>query len=370
MEHPIPQNVTSFQFKLVGDMTLKQFIYLCTGVSIAYLAFVFLLPRSAILAWPIILIATLLGVAFAFLPIADRPLDHWLGAFLQAIYSPTQRVWKKQQKPYTEYPYFKKRFTIYLSQLPQVLLPVNAIPTQQVMPITQTQTVAAPSQATINMQSQPQQQLSSPPIEQKTAPLPTEEELAKTVDLARQAQSLQLEIIETEKQLEEFKRSVPQAGASSEVYTQQINSVLDQIQKLVNEASEIKGKLAQTVHQPETSPTKVKVSIVTPPKPKASQVTLTTFPNVINGVIVDLQNNYLPGVVVVIYDKQGLPVRALKTNKLGQFSGSTPLPNGIYTVQMEKDDFVFDVIQIELEGSILPPILITGKTIQQQGAHL
>ncbi|EKD47460.1 MAG: hypothetical protein ACD_66C00049G0001, partial [uncultured bacterium] len=26
-QHPVPQNVTGFQFKLIGDITLKQFAY-------------------------------------------------------------------------------------------------------------------------------------------------------------------------------------------------------------------------------------------------------------------------------------------------------------------------------------------------------
>ena len=65
--------------------------------------------------------------------------------------------------------------------------------------------------------------------------------------------------------------------------------------------------------------------------------------------------------MAVIYDKEGLPVRALKTNKLGQFTGSTPLPNGVYTLELEKDNFTFDVLQIELTGQVLPPLLITAK---------
>jgi len=65
--------------------------------------------------------------------------------------------------------------------------------------------------------------------------------------------------------------------------------------------------------------------------------------------------------VVVIYDKEGLPVRALKTNKLGQFTGSTPLPNGTYTIELEKDSFNFDVLQIELTGPVLPPLQIVAK---------
>ena len=65
--------------------------------------------------------------------------------------------------------------------------------------------------------------------------------------------------------------------------------------------------------------------------------------------------------MAVIYDKEGLPVRALKTNKLGQFSGSTPLPNGTYTLELEKDGFTFDVLQIELGGEVVPPLPIMSK---------
>ena len=38
-QHPVPRNVTGFQFKLVGDMTLKQFGYLAGGVVMGYIAF-------------------------------------------------------------------------------------------------------------------------------------------------------------------------------------------------------------------------------------------------------------------------------------------------------------------------------------------
>ncbi|KKR52786.1 MAG: hypothetical protein UT88_C0021G0001, partial [Candidatus Woesebacteria bacterium GW2011_GWD2_40_19] len=30
-QHPIPQNISSYQFRLVGDMTLKQFFQLAGG---------------------------------------------------------------------------------------------------------------------------------------------------------------------------------------------------------------------------------------------------------------------------------------------------------------------------------------------------
>ena len=36
-QHPVPRNISSFEFHLIGDMTLKQFAYLAGGVFIAYL---------------------------------------------------------------------------------------------------------------------------------------------------------------------------------------------------------------------------------------------------------------------------------------------------------------------------------------------
>src|SRR5258708_3434413 len=115
--HPIPQNVTSFQFHLVGDMTLKQFLYLATGAAIAYLTFVFFAHSYPLLAWPIIIISASLGAAFAFIPFASRPLDYWLRAFLRAIYSPTKRVWKKNNKTAKDDALFNSRLNIYLSNL-------------------------------------------------------------------------------------------------------------------------------------------------------------------------------------------------------------------------------------------------------------
>ncbi|EKD84936.1 MAG: hypothetical protein ACD_38C00139G0028, partial [uncultured bacterium] len=114
--HPIPQNVTSFQFKLVGDMTLKQFMYLAGGLGIAYFLFV-LFAHDYPLVWPFIIVIALLGIGFAFLPIESRPLDHWLAAFLKAVYSPTKRVWKKNGQTYKEDPLFGSRLVMFMSAL-------------------------------------------------------------------------------------------------------------------------------------------------------------------------------------------------------------------------------------------------------------
>lgn len=341
MEHPIPQNVTSFEFKLVGDMTLKQFLYLCIGVTIAYLTFIYLLEPTPFIAWPIIIISASLGAAFAFMPIADRPLDYWLMTFIRAIYSPTQRVWTKSGQNYTQYPLFKNRVNIFS--------PVATAPQPQNNPLNPLSPPVQPPPTAM-------------PLPQIPPNLPSEEELAKTVELAKEAQALQVKIIDTQRQLSDIKNTTT-VSTNPQQYSEQVNQVLENFQKLVEDAAEIKAELAKTTHQPAPTQENAKISIVNLPKPTPSPIILTTYPNVINGIITDSENNYVDGAVVVIYDKEGLPVRALKTNKLGQFSGSTPLPNGTYTIQLEKDNLVFDVIQIQLEGTVLPPLTIAAKRV-------
>ncbi len=365
MEHPIPQNVTSFEFKLVGDMTLKQFLYLCIGVGIAYITFITLLSSFPLIAWPIIILSAGAGAAFAFLPIADRPLDYWMVAFFKAIYSPTKRKWLKNNQNFAYYPQFQNRLNIYLNQAQSQTTPTPVSNSPQVTPQptpSPLQNQGLPSLPSIPATAPQAPQLAVPPAPiANENTLPSEDELAKTVELARQAQSLQVKIIETERQLNEVKNN-PAAVNQTPQATEDISQMVEGLQKMVTQASTIKQQLAQTTHQP-TAPirSQVKVNVATAPIPKLNQIVLTTFPNVVNGVVTDSLNNYLDGVVVVIYDKEGLPVRALKTNKLGQFSGATPLPNGTYTIQLEKDTLVFDVLQIELDGRVLAPMLIAAK---------
>lgn len=347
--HPIPQNVTSFQFKLVGDMTLKQFIYLAAGCGVAYGIFVLFALRYPLFAWPGVVLSAGLGAAFAFLPIGSRPLDYWVKAFLKAVYSPTKRVWRKNGHSFKDYSLFASRAVVYSAALNQ-----NSSGSLQAGEL--------PASGT------------EPPEGQKLAvsesgisePLPTQEELQKTVDLARQAQLLQMRIIQAERTISQIKDAAQKPSPVPIDYSQQIVKSLSELQNLVGQANTIKQQI-QAIQEPEVqnhaaaSAPKEKVKIIIQPKPKQKQIALTTFPNVINGIVKNHSGDYLEGVVAVIYDKEGLPVRALKTNKLGQFTGSTPLPNGVYTLEMEKDDYNFDVLQIELNGEVLPPLSITAK---------
>ncbi len=437
--HPIPQNVTNFEFHLVGDMTLKQFGYLAAGLGFAFLIFTTLSTAQPLIAWPIIVISALLGVAFAFLPIQERPLDHWVGAFFRAIFKPTSlRYTSKIINP--EDPLFNRRLTHYLKtyQKTQLLPPLPPLPIDRAAPpgtagvkkkesfmdkFKAGQTNFGPPQHHVNapvaaqvpqpppavpgatpartFEPLPSLQTPQPPARtpqpsapttnptppqseklQATIPLPSQpgivksepksepakpQDLKKTVELAKEAQETQQEIAKIETSLSQIKQQAAQPGVDPKTYIEEFEDLLTQLQKLNEKASSTAQELAKVSNLPSEPLQPVDVAQSKPAEPvKARSIPtlkLTSFPNVINGIVTDSQGNYIEGAIVVAHDKQGLPVRALKSNKLGQFVAATPLPNGEYAIMVEKENLSFDKVGIELKNEILPPILVAAKKI-------
>ena len=91
--HPIPQDITGFQFKLIGDMTINQFAYLAAGIILGWITFI--LPLFILIKLPFVFIFIGLGVAAAFLPIEGRPFDVMIGNYFKALVSPTQYIYQK-----------------------------------------------------------------------------------------------------------------------------------------------------------------------------------------------------------------------------------------------------------------------------------
>jgi len=95
-QHPIPQAITTYKFKLVGDMTLKQFLELAFGIVSAWI--IFNSNMNFFFKWTLGPFMGFFGFALAFLPLEDRPLDQWIISFIKAIYSPTQFIYRPKVK--------------------------------------------------------------------------------------------------------------------------------------------------------------------------------------------------------------------------------------------------------------------------------
>ncbi|MDP2670931.1 MAG: PrgI family protein [bacterium] len=107
--HPVPQNITGFEFKLVGFLTIRQFGYLAAAGILCFV--IYLIPLYIIVRFLLIFLIGPLGLALAFLPINDIPFDRWLVAFVRSVYTPTQRVWRKEP---VELGFLAPEFSIYL----------------------------------------------------------------------------------------------------------------------------------------------------------------------------------------------------------------------------------------------------------------
>ncbi|MBI4091394.1 PrgI family protein, partial [candidate division WWE3 bacterium] len=96
-QHAVPQNIMQVEFKVIGELTMRQFFYLVIAAVLAFGMYKTGLP--SFLRLPLTIAVAGAGVAIAFVPIQDRGMDQWVVNFFNAIYSPTQRVWNKEPVP-------------------------------------------------------------------------------------------------------------------------------------------------------------------------------------------------------------------------------------------------------------------------------
>lgn len=95
----MPRQITSFEFKLIGFMTLHQFLYLIISFPLGFIVYkLFPIPIINIALGAVV---ALFGVALAFLPINERPLDVWIKNLIRRLNSPTQYLYHKNNSPLT-----------------------------------------------------------------------------------------------------------------------------------------------------------------------------------------------------------------------------------------------------------------------------
>lgn len=96
--HAIPRQITTFEFKLIGFLTLKQFLFLiiCTAIGVIFYLGIPVPILNILFAG----CSVALGAALAFLPINERPLDVWIRNLINRLIQPSQYYYhKKEEEP-------------------------------------------------------------------------------------------------------------------------------------------------------------------------------------------------------------------------------------------------------------------------------
>jgi hypothetical protein len=335
-QHPIPQNISSYQFRLVGDMTLKQFFQLAGGLLVAFIFYS--LPIIGLIKWPLAFISAVLGVALAFLPLEERPLEKWIFAFFKAIYTPTEFIWKKTVTP----PKFfqdESATTPSVSAIPEEDIPsgVKKIPS----PLSKLEGAEQGFMGKISgifagfkNQTAPQNEVVSETLH--GAPLG----VSNTTQLG-QINPAQKEVqIPKTAPIKIVQPGVPHLVV--EEHTPQVPITTQPVAPIVAGNEMISTK--QAIFSVNAAP---------PSPPIAA--------NVVVGQAVNEDKKIIEGAIMEIRDSSGRPIRALRSNKLGHFVTVTPLDNGKYEIITEKDGYEFPPVSFDATGVNIPPILVTGK---------
>lgn len=94
-QHAVPRQITSFEFKLIGFLTIKQFVYILLSAGFALLFYFILLPIKPFnIAFAGLVMA--LGAFFALFKYNERELDVWIKNLLVSLLSPSQYYYIKR----------------------------------------------------------------------------------------------------------------------------------------------------------------------------------------------------------------------------------------------------------------------------------
>jgi hypothetical protein len=95
-KHAIPHNFMDVEFKLFGNLTVRQFGYIAICSLVALVLYFSGIPR--LITIPLIVLMLLLAAALAFLTVNGLPFSRWFSNFLVSLLTPQRKVYKKTAK--------------------------------------------------------------------------------------------------------------------------------------------------------------------------------------------------------------------------------------------------------------------------------
>ncbi len=376
-EHPIPQDVTGYRFHLIGSMTLKQFAELVVGVIMGLIVYKTNLP--VFFKWPLLLSCVSLGFLVAFVPFEERPLDHWLLTFIKTLYKPTKFFWKRESSIPDAFDYQPPK----KNKQPEVHADLSPARQKRIKEFIQS--INTPTTTYDQWEQQNDQQVSAILSSFDEVDVP-QQVSQSSVSKKGQKPNLKVRVRKMQPSNQQ-KNNDPDVSTQSEDNSSfsksqdqnhQIKPTATKEQKPQTEqpAKEVTSSPQTTEVQPEQSTDYSYRTNVTQKSEESYNHTAETAtsnrnlpfpsapsqPNKLVGMVITPQEDMLQNAIVEIRNNQGQVMRAVKTNSLGQFFISTPLTNGAYFIDVEKEGFNFPTQKLELSGKIMDPLEIRAET--------
>lgn len=370
-DHPLPQDITGYQFHIIGNMTLKQFAEVGFGVFIGFLFYTTNLHDF--IKWPLIGLAVGLGVIAAFVPIEERPFDQWVISFFKSIYRPTKFYWKREPKIPDFFLFKPNNDKIVPEEMD--LSPARRLRIKEFMFSLQRPPSIDPLEEYQNQRVDQiievfEQVKTTVVTEKKNVTKP--ELVVRVRDLKEKREKKKTEVVETQTGDLITQRTTDANKIAQDVSIPEINRVKVAKEKKEEERVVFSNRKkdenrvfieASPTSKVNIDPNQVKDTSYNRELPFPSP---PTEPNIPVGMTIDESRHLVTNAIVEIIDVGGNVVRAVKTNSLGQFFVTTPLGNGEYTVKAEKDGYYFAPIKLSVVGEILSPIEVLATKPEDQ----
>lgn len=331
--HPIPQDVTGFQFKLIGNMTVKQFAYLATGIIMAWV--LLQLPISIFIKFPLGLFSAIFGIGLTFFPISGRPVDAMIGSYIKALLRPTQFF------------YEKSGVQLYYPSSRASIPPAKQYINSNALPFRQKDKLKDYLESQASRKNK---------IDEKE-----DNFLTSVASLA------------THPPLAAPSMSTFKPAALSPAIDIPLTKPVSMPQPITDMPASkptlqpIVSAQAQTVPVPKVE-MKPGMPFIKSFNKGIGMPSAPDSPNIITGITKDARGNALANILVEVKDKEGSPVRAFKTNEFGRFASATPLMNGAYTIEFEdpKSQNKFEKGIINATGQIIQPLVAISLDAREE----
>jgi len=200
-----------------------------------------------------------------------------------------------------------------------------------------------------------------------------EENLKKLLDKEEEARKLAEKNLEMQKTLENLSKEMENMKKEKNQGESSLKSQMEKLQERLTSVGKEKAEAEKEVEEnrnqllslkklQQPSGNALEPEKTTESKPQKTLPSLSQgAPNVINGIVKSRKGKLLEGALVIVKDEKDEPVRALKSNTLGQFAIATPVPNGKYRIYVTYEGESFDIIEVVVNGQELEAMEVSGN---------
>lgn len=358
-QHAIPQNILDIEFKLFTKFTVREFVYMAVGIGFGGI-FLYFFSRGtipAIIAFPIFLFSSGLGLFLGLVDVNDQKADVYFRNYIWAITHPTQRVWKNEMID---------------SKLGQLKPNLDITQGTKDRDVNQNQEAEIIGGNTDQAKTQFIEQSKIDDIEREEAQRLEEiTQKAQQAGMHTNSSVSQLQTINqqpvNQADINNTSQSVPQPVQQQQIPNQSV------LQTQPTQQAPVPASLQQVQNTTQQNPTTIQPQVQTS-QPLTIKIDMNNvesytidlikqppYQGNLNFKVVKKDNTPIPQALLVIKDSQGRVVSALQSDINGEVISNKIYPLTTYNLQFQANGYTFPNYVLVLDWNDIKPIKIVSN---------